>query len=362
MAFPFRILAARFLGVALPAVIVGAAEPAPVPVRVETVRFTQAEQAVVYSGTIAARVQAELAFRVGGKIIERPINAGDRVKAGQVLARLDPTDLRLNLDVARQAVASAEADAANAAAERQRYARLGIGSAAYMASEDDRRRAAAQMASARLIQARRQLALAADQLGYAELRADADGAIAALTMQVGQVVQAGQTVAVLSHSQEIEAAVDVPENRLPDVRAADDITVSLWSAPDVTLHGRVREIGALADAASRTFSVKVTLLDPLPQDAGLGMTATVRFARKAGPSVALLPASALADVSGRPAVWVLNASSGHAELRQVDVAALAGDGSVALRGGVSGGEQVVTAGLTGLRADLPVRPWDGPTH
>jgi RND family efflux transporter MFP subunit len=264
--------------------------------------------------------------------------------------------------VARQAVASAAADAANTEAERRRYARLGAGSAAYMASEDDRRRAAAQMAASRLMQARHQLALAADQLGYAELRADADGAIAAVTMQVGQVVQAGQTVAVLSHSQEIEAAVDVPENRLPEVRAADDVTVSLWSAPDQALHGRVREIGALADAASRTFSVKVTLLDPLPRGAALGMTATVRFARKAGPAVAVLPATALTDMNGRPAVWVLNKSSGHAELRRVDVAALAGDGSIAVRGGIAGGEQVVTAGLTALRPDLRVRPWDGAIH
>jgi len=343
------------------ATLLGAADLAPRPVRVQTVRFTPSEQTLTYSGTIEARVQADLAFRVGGKIIERPVNLGDHVKAGQLLARLDPTDLRLSLEAQIQAVASDAADAANARAELRRYARLGQTSPAYMQSEYEKRQSASAMADARLAQGRRQLGQAQDQLAYAELRADADGAITSMPMQVGQVVSSGQTVATLAHSSEIEADVDVPENRLPDVRAADAVSVTLWSAPDHPLRGKVREIGALADPSSRTFDVRVTLLDPPPQD-GLGMTATVQFARAAGHPVALLPASALADSGGTPSVWVLDPAGARASLRQVAVASVSNDGVVAIASGLRPGEQVVTAGVDEIRPDMPLAVWSGAQH
>jgi RND family efflux transporter MFP subunit len=289
------------------------------------------------------------------------VNLGDHVKQGQLLARLDPVDLRLSLEAQVQAVAADAADASNARAELRRYARLGEGSPAYMASEYEKRQSAAAMADARLAQARRQLAQAQDQVAYTELRADADGAITALPMQVGQVVSSGQTVATLAHGHEIEADVDVPENRLPDIRAADRITVSLWSAPDRKLRGRIREIGALADSASRTFSVRVTLLDP-PLENGLGMTATVEFAHAAGVPVALLPAAALVDEGGRPAVWVLEPAASRASQRVVQVAAMTGDGMVAVTAGLHDGEQVVTAGAVEIRADMPVVAWAGALH
>jgi RND family efflux transporter MFP subunit len=341
--------------------LIAAAGLAPRPVRVQTVQFTPSAQSVTYSGTIEARVQAELAFRVSGKVIDRPVNLGDHVSAGQVLARLDPTDLRLAVEAQLQAVAADMADAANARAERQRYARLGQASPAFMQSELEKRQAAALMADARLAQARRQLAQAQDQLAYASLRADADGAITALPVQVGQVVQAGQTVATLAHAQEIEADVDVPENRLPDVRAADRIEVTLWSAPDRKLRGRLREIGALADASSRTFNVRVSLLDPPPQGV-LGMTATVRFEHEAGAPVALLPASAIADAAGQPAVWVLDPAASRAALRPVQVAALSNDGTVAISAGLHAGDQVITAGANEMRNDMPVVAWRGAEH
>jgi len=345
----------------LAAGLIAASGPAPRPVRVQTVQFTPSEQALTYSGSIQARVQADLAFRVGGKIIERPVNLGDHVKAGQLLARLDPTDLRWSLGAQEQAVAADAADAANTGAEFRRYQRLGRASPAFMESELEKRQSAALMAEARLAQARRQLAQAADQLAYTELRADADGAITALPMQIGQVVSSGQTVATLAHSREIEAEVDVPENRLPEIRAADQVTVALWSAPDHPLRGRIREIGALADASSRTFAVRITLLDA-PPEAGLGMTATVRFSRAAAAPVALLPASALADAAGKPAVWVLDPAASRAILRPVQVASLANDGTVAVSAGLRAGDQVITAGTSEMRAELPVIAWAGAQH
>jgi RND family efflux transporter MFP subunit len=213
-----------------------------------------------------------------------------------------------------------------------------------------------------LAQAQRQLALARNQLGYSELRADADGLVTALPMQVGQVAQAGQTAASLAHSREIEAAVDIPENRLPDVRAADEVTVTLWSEPDHPMHGRVREIGALADPASRTFAVKIALLDPPRDGLGLGMTAAVRFARHAGTPLVLLPASALSDRDGVPAVWVLDPKASRASLRPVTLAAASDNGVISVISGLHEGEQVVTAGASQMRADLPVSPWSGAAY
>jgi RND family efflux transporter MFP subunit len=352
--------AARYVLLGLSIGLTAAADLPPRPVRVQTVALTPAERVATYSGTIQARVQADLAFRVSGKVIERPVDLGDRVRAGQLLARLDPTDLRYSLESQAQAVASAGADAANARAEMQRYERLGRNSPAFLLSEYVRRQTTLAGAEAKLAQARRQESLAQNQLAYSELRADADGLVTALPMQVGQVVQSGQAVATLAHQQEIEAAVDVPENRLPEVRAADAVTVTLWSAPDRPIHGRVREIGALADSASRTFAVKITLLDA--GDIGLGMTAAVQFARHAGPPSAVLPASALTEQNGAPAVWVLDPKAGRASLRAVTLAGASDNGMVSVSSGLQPGEQVVTAGVGQMRADLPVSAWGGAAY
>jgi membrane fusion protein, multidrug efflux system len=123
----------------------------------------------------------------------------------------------------------------------------------------------------------------------------------------------------------------------------------------------LREIGALADPASRTFAIRVTLLDR-PQDLALGMTAAVRFTKAAGDPVALLPATAIVGQNGRPAVWVLDPRRGRAALRPVDIAAYRGDGTVAIASGLAPGDQVVTAGTLQLRSDMPVVAWTGPTR
>lgn len=361
---PRRLLSALALAafVALGARPIEARAQTPRPVRVQTVRMVPAENAATYSGTVQARVLADLAFRVGGKVIERPVSIGDQVKAGQVLARLDPADLQLTLESDAQAVAAAQADARNAHVDFDRYQRLGRDSPAFLPSEFDKRQAAANMADARLAQAERQFSLARDQLDYATLRADADGLITALPVEVGQVVTSGQTVASLAHDAETEVVVDVPENRLPAIRGATDVAITLWSAPDAKLRGRVRSVGALADAASRTFAVRISVLDPPPGLLGLGMTASVRFSRPGGPPVALLPASALVDQGGKPAVWVLDPKRERAELHPVQVAAYGGDGSVAIAAGLTAGEQVVTAGADLLDGDMPVIAWAGPSR
>ena len=351
-----------------------AGRAAPRPVRVQTVSFVPAQNAVTYPGTVQARVQAGIGFRVGGKVIERLVDIGDHVEAGQTLVRLDPVDTRIAQEADAQAVLAAEATAVNARAEFQRYQRLGRGSPAWLPSEFDKRRATLDGAEARLVQAQRQLTMASDQLGYTTLVADADGVITDLKIEVGQVVAAGQTVLTLAHAAETEIIVDVPENRLPDIRAAEAVTIRLWSQPDRTLPGRVREIGALADATSRTFAVKVTVLKPSAEVSGpgaanlgaskrvalgLGMTAAVRFEHKGEHSVAWLPASSVVAVNGTPSVWVLDPLAHRAVAHPVRVATWSGNGDVAVEAGVESGMQIVTGGAALLDASMPVTAWAG---
>jgi membrane fusion protein, multidrug efflux system len=344
------------------------------PVRVQTVHFVPEQAAVTYPGTVQARVQASLGFRVGGQVTERLVDIGDRVVAGQPLARLDPIDARLNVEASGQAVRAAEAEAVNARADYGRYQRIGPSSPAWLPSEFDKRQAALDGAEARLAQAQRQFAMARDQLGYTTLVADAPGVITDLKLEVGQVVAAGQAVVTLAHTAETEIAVDVPENRLPDIRAARSVTIRLWSQPDAALTGRVREVGALADPVSRTFAVKVTVLDAPPSavvaergESGsrelgmlrLGMTAAVQFSRDTGTTVAHLPASALVSVDGAPSVWVLDPATHRAIAHRVQVSAWLGDGEAAIINGVEPGAQVVTAGAAQLDAATPVAAWVG---
>ena len=342
--------------IALAGLLCLAAGEPPRPVRVVPVVLAPVRADLVVSGTVQARVQADLAFRVGGKILARPVEVGDLVRAGQVLARLDPADLVLAEQAAEASVQAALADATIARAELGRYERLGAGSPAYVAAEQEKRAASSKAADARLAQLARQLSLARSQRSYGELAADADGVVTALPVQLGQVVGAGQTVATVARMNAVEVVADVPENRIGVVRPGEAAEVTLWAAPDRPLAARVREVGALADPASRTFQVRVGV-----PDAGtmrLGMTATVRFGQ-ASPPMARLPGSALSDQGGRPAVWVLDASRQRAALRPVQVAGYGGDGSVLVAAGLAAGELVITAGVGQVAPDMALVAWPG---
>jgi multidrug efflux system membrane fusion protein len=347
----------RLLPVLAMGLAMAAGEP-PRPVRVAAVVIAPDAGQLVLSGTVQARIQADLGFRVGGKVAERPVDIGDHVHAGQVLARLDETDLALSEQSAEAAMRAAQADAANSRALLDRYQRLGRGSPAFVPADYDQRAATSRMADARLEQANRQLALAHSQRGYGVLTADADGVVTSLPVQHGQVVAAGQVAATLAHGDAIEIQVDVPENRLAAVRAADRLDIRLWAAPDTQLHGRVREIGGLADAATRTFATRISVLDAPDGLLALGMTATVTVPQP-GPPLARLPATALADAAGQPAVWVLDPARQHAALRPITLAGYADDGSLLVRDGLAAGELVVTAGIGEITPALALTVWPG---
>jgi RND family efflux transporter MFP subunit len=311
------------------------------------------------SGTVQSRRLAALSFRVGGKLIERLVEIGDHVHTGQLLARLDPTDLQLAFEAAQSELQSAQAAAAKARGDFARYEQLGRSSSAFLLSEYDTRMAAMRVAEARLAQVDRQLALAKAQVTYGTLTANADGVITALPAEVGQVVASGQTVASLARTDEIEVVVDVPESRLPDVRNAKEVYIKLWAAPDRVLSGCIREVGAQADVGSRTFAVKLTVLNPPIGLVALGMTAIVTFRAPAAAPVAVLPGTALTDLNGALAVWVYDAVSRRASLRPVTVSSYRPDGSVTIASGLDPDEQVVTAGATEIDSEMRLTLWAG---
>ncbi len=299
---------------------------------------------------VRARYETDLGFRVAGKIVTRLINVGDRVRTGDLVARLDPQDLRLQVESAEAEFAAATSNLTQAAADLERYASLRARGYASVA-EFDRKKAANDEAEGRLKRARRSLDLAVNQLGYAELKADADGVITAALAEPGQVVALGQAVARLARSGEKEAVVALPETWLGEVEKSK-ATVQLWSDRGRTFPARLRELSPQADPATRTYAARFTI-DDAGESVAFGMTATVTLTRKADMPVAKLPLSAILNRGTGPSVYVVD-ESGALVLRPVTVTSF--NEEIALvTSGVADGDKVVTLGVQKLEAELKVR-------
>jgi RND family efflux transporter MFP subunit len=306
----------------------------------------------IYSGELRARYETDLAFRVGGKIVSRAVDAGARVRKGQVLARLDPEDAKLATHAARAALASAESDLAFARAERDRHADL-LAKKFISQSAFDSKEMAFTAAQARAEQSRSQAAISANQASYTTLVADADGVVMSVSAEPGQVVAAGQPVLRLAHAGEKEVVLNAPESQLARFRPGQEVGISLWADASNVFRGRVREVAGGADSVTRTYAVRVTAIEP-PASAQLGMTANVLFANAADAQAVLLPLSALAGDRAQPAVWVVDPASGQVTSRPVTVGQYREDG-VSITDGLSAGDVVVTAGVHKLRAGQTVR-------
>ncbi|HTO48414.1 MAG TPA: efflux RND transporter periplasmic adaptor subunit [Burkholderiales bacterium] len=326
--------------------------PAPRAVIAQVVGAKPNEGANVYSGEVRARHENDLAFRVGGKVVARYVDVGATVKKGTELARLDPQDAQLGVESARSQLAAAEADHALAKAELARYRDLYAKQYVSKAVLDARENTF-NTTKARLEQARAQAQVARNQSSYTSLVAEADGVITAVNVEAGQVVSAGQPVLRFARPEEKEVAINVPETRLRDLRDGNQVTVALWAAPDKPYIGRVREVAPNADPATRTFMAKITILDP-DIAVKLGMTANVLLGDSAGAEVITLPLTALTQVDGKPAVWVVDPQTSKVNLRPVAVGAYREDG-VTVRDGLRAGEVVVTAGVHKLLPGETVR-------
>jgi RND family efflux transporter MFP subunit len=331
------------------------AETAPIakierPVQVQRVAFENGAATREYVGVVRARYETDLGFRVNGKIVERLVNVGDRVKVGDVIARLDPQDLRLQVESAEAELAAATSSLSQAATDLDRYTQLKARGYAPIA-EFDRKKAANDEAEGRVARARRALDIARNQLAYADLKADADGVITATRAEPGQVVAVGQAVVQLAHRGEKEAAVALPETWLGEVRQAKAV-VRLWSDGERTYQARLRELSPQADAATRTYAARFTIPDA--DDAvAYGMTATVTLSRPGEETVAKLPLSAVLNRGKGAAVFVVD-DGGALVLRNVTVSSFNGDVAF-VTSGISNGDRIVTLGVQKLEAGLRVR-------
>jgi RND family efflux transporter MFP subunit len=306
----------------------------------------------VYSGEIRARHETELAFRVAGKLVSRAVDAGARVTRGQVLARLDPEDARLAARGAEAQLASAEGDFALAKSELERHADL-LAKKFISQSAFDVRQNAFHAARARLEQARSQAALSSNQAQYTTLVADADGVVVSVSAEPGQVVTAGQPVLRLAHAGQKEVVINAPEGQLDRFKPGAVVAVSLWADRGALFAGRIREIAGGADPATRTYAVRVTILDAPPQ-AQLGMTANVIFPAAPDAALVLLPLSALARDGDRAAVWTVDPKTQRVSLRPVGIGQYREDG-VTITSGLARGDIVVVAGVHKLRPNQVVR-------
>jgi multidrug efflux system membrane fusion protein len=310
-----------------------------------------------YAGEIRAREESPLSFRVGGNLIRRNVDAGAQVKQGQVLAVLDADDLSLQAQASQAQLAAAEADLLRARGDRDRYAKL-VGDKLVSQSTFDAQNAAYKAAEGQARAARAQLDVARNQASYSQLRAPHDGVIATRQAEAGQVVAAGQTIFTLAADDGREVAIALPESRIRDFSVGQPVLVELWNAPGERLPGLIREISPAADAQTRTYAARVSLVGAAAKAVELGQSARV-YVQETGAEAALsVPLSAIQrGAKGATAVWVVDTQSGKVESRPVQLGRY-GETDVPVLSGLKAGDWVVGAGGHLLREGQPVTPVD----
>jgi membrane fusion protein, multidrug efflux system len=348
---------------ALSSLLVACSRPEPAPEPVRAVRTMTVSAGIAggvheFAAEVRARTESRLGFRVGGKMTSRAADVGQRVKAGQALAQLDATDLRLSQDAAQAATRAAQTSFDLAAAEYKRYKELR--DQGFISSiELERREATLKAQKAQLEQALAQAGVQGNQAGYAVLTAPAAGVITAVEAEPGAVLAAGTPVVRLAQDGPRDAVFTVPEDGLPAMRAllgkAGGLRVRPWNST-ATLPATVREVAAAADAATRTFLVKADIGDARLQ---LGQTVTVLVDLPRLEGITRLPLAAVMQQQGQTAVWLVDKASMTVKVQPVSV--LGADGNVVVVGsGLSPGQTVVTAGVHVLNPGQKVKFYEAP--
>lgn len=310
---------------------------------VRTVKVATAPVAkqVSFAGQVKSRYETTLGFRVGGKLVSRAVDVGAHVQPGQVLARLDATDLQLAVQAAQAERSSAEADFKLATLNFQRYSDLRKkGLVSQM--DYDRQQNVLKAAEGRAVAARAHLEQAQNQARYASLVADAAAVVTAIAVEVGQVVAPAQPVLMLDRTGEREVSISVPEQQLEMLRSAQSIAITLWSNPGHRYSGKVREIAPNADPVTRTYAVKIAVTDA-DADLRSGMTAEAVVDLPVDAGQITLPLSVLYTKNAQPNVWVVDPGKFTVKLVPVETAGLMGD-QVIIRAGLHPGDIVVSAG------------------
>jgi membrane fusion protein, multidrug efflux system len=310
-----------------------------------------ANDAMVLVGEVKSRFESNQGFRIKGKIIERKVDVGAYVKKGQVIARLDAADANLNTAAALADVRAAEANRALAKSEVERQ-RVLVEKKFISQSALDKYEAELKTADARVNQAKAQAAVSGNQSRYTALTADRDGVVTQIRAEPGQVVDAGEMVAQIVDTKQIEVLVAVPESRMAGLKVGDKVTIKLWADREKTYNGKVREIAPAATSTTRAFDVRVAITDA-DEAVKLGMTAGVRFAQIEADEI-IIPSGALTQLNGKTSVWVIDKKE-VANPREVTAGQYTENG-VMITSGLQAGEMVAIAGVHTLLKGQKVQP------
>ncbi|BBB90671.1 MAG TPA: efflux RND transporter periplasmic adaptor subunit [Methylomusa anaerophila] len=327
-----------------------AARPQPVvqdapQVRVAVIEPDSTSKFYSYAGEVRGRYESQLAFQVNGKIIKRNVDLGSPVNPGDVLMVIDPKDLTQAASSSSAQVYSTQSQLRLAASNLERYRQL-YEQGAISRAQYDQYVTAYDSAAAAVQQASAQYAQTANQVDYSQLYADAAGVVSAISVEAGQVVSAGQTVVTVVRDGEREVEINVPENRLNELRQATQIKITFWALPDVSVDGSIREIAPMADKISRTYKVRISLLEP-PPAMKLGMTASVAVAKSTPDSVSFyIPLTAVFQNGQTPSVWLVADNTVH--LQPIKTGSFMDD-KIEVSEGLQPGDIIVTAGVHKLR-------------
>ncbi|VBB08189.1 rnd efflux pump membrane fusion protein barrel-sandwich domain [Lucifera butyrica] len=321
-----------------------------VTVRTITIHTAEDTQEYTYAGEVRGWYESHLAFQVGGKIIKRNVELGSKVKAGDILMRIDAQDIQQMVTSSSAQVASAESQLRLAESNLNRYKKLFADGAISQALYEQYVNAY-NVAAAGEQQASSQYVQSANQLAYSRLRADKPGIVSNIAAEAGQVVGAGQTVITIVQDGEREVEISVPENRMEKLCNAGQIKVTFWALPKVTVAGKIREIAPMADPITRTFKARIRLINP-PPAIELGMTATVHVADSRAQQTINIPLAAVYQTGNTPAVWVVK--DNVLALQPITTGQF-GNGTIQVLSGLKQGDCIVTAGVHKLREGQKAR-------
>ena len=354
----FRFLATPLLAAS---VLLQACSPAPKPTEpIRAVKVMQVGESDVtfsnsYAGEIKARIESRLGFRVGGKLVARHVELGQKVRAGQLLAEVDAQDYRLSVDAAKAQLSAAQTNRDLAAADFKRYKEL-RDKEFISGAELERRESSLKAAQAQLEQAQAQLSGQGNQLSYSKLLADKAGVVTSIDAEVGQVVSAGMPVLRLAQEGQRDVVFAVPEDKLSQLRIGQAVQVKPWGAEQAQA-ASIYEIAASADPVTRTFAVRASLSNP---QTALGSTATVTLNNPGASNKAItLPTTALRQEGGQTMVWVLDTTSMTLRSQTIEVVAVQGN-DVLVKSGLQAGQQVVSAGVHVLSPGQKVSLYQAP--
>lgn len=324
------------------------------PVKVVEVYKPDEGRILHYSGSIRARTEIAMGFRVDGKVTQRLVDVGQRVKPGDVLARLDAVDYALSVRQAEAQLASAE--------KQVEISRLALNRAQILQEKNITSQSTLEQSQLTYDQAvssrdaaKSSLEQAENRVAYTVLTADVAGIVTAANAEAGQVITAGSPVVTVAQDGAKEAAIAVPETDIGEFRVGKTVQVGFWSHSNLALEGKVREVAGSADSQSRTFAVRISL--PENPTVLLGMTASVSVKTDDAKPAFVLPLAALSRQGDQAVVWLVDRQTETVKPRPVTVAGFAGDG-VRVTDGLAAGDLVVAAGTQFMREDMKVRLYE----